>query len=201
MLRVAHLTNRCSRPLAAVESDCAHTANTVPAFDRQRVLIGRMTSEAQPTAMPRNAQSLPRIAKIASRKGDQINCRKTERRPELSKQHTSGKRWMIAALALIAVCLSDVARLNAVPSSEQHEMSGVVQQVRHETIAILLSGGSKREVFALTKDTKFIRDGAFTSADALRPGTQVQLRCSHPIFGSKPVGLPRGLANTYLPKE
>lgn len=105
----------------------------------------------------------------------------------MSEGHASHKRPMTIALALIALCVTNGGRLDAIPSPEQHEMSGTVQRVERETITILIPGESKPVVFAWNKDTKFVRDGAFTTADALRLNTQVRIRCSHPIFGSKPL--------------
>ena len=87
-------------------------------------------------------------------------------------------------LAVIVLCLSNVWSLDAVPSAAQHEMSGTVQRVDRETIAIMPAGESKSEVFTWDKNTKFFRNGAFTTAGGLRPGAQVTIRCSHPIFGS-----------------
>jgi hypothetical protein len=94
---------------------------------------------------------------------------------------------VVVALVVIVISAGNVGRLDAVPSPEQHEMSGIVQRVDHETITILPAGYSKPEIFAWNKDTKFVRNGAFTTAEALRPGIQVNIRCSHPISGSKPL--------------
>ena len=91
------------------------------------------------------------------------------------------------ALVVIVVCLSSAGQLDAVPSPEQHEMSGTVQRVDRETITIVPAGEAKPEVFAWNKDTKFVRNGSFTTVEALHSGAQVQIRCSHPIFGSKPL--------------
>jgi len=91
---------------------------------------------------------------------------------------------VIVALVVTAFGLGSAGRLNAVPSPAQHEMSGTVQRVDRETIAIMPAGESKSEVFTWDKNTKFFRNGAFTTADGLRPGAQVTIRCSHPIFGS-----------------
>jgi hypothetical protein len=90
---------------------------------------------------------------------------------------------MAVALVAIAFWLSSAGLLNAVPSPEQHEMSGTVQRVDRETITIVPAGESKPVEFEWNKDTKFLRNRAFTTADALRPGVQVTIRCSHPIFG------------------
>ena len=90
--------------------------------------------------------------------------------------------------ATICLVLSDPTRLYAVPSQMSHEMSGTVQQVERQKLAILLTGESKPTGFAWnTKETKFVLDGAFTSVDALRVGTHVTIRCSHPLFGPAPV--------------
>jgi hypothetical protein len=90
--------------------------------------------------------------------------------------------------AVICFGLSDPARLYAVPSQMSHEMSGTVQRIERQKLTILLTGESKPTVFAWnTNETKFVRDGAFTNVDALRVGTYVTIRCSHPIFGSKPL--------------
>lgn len=94
--------------------------------------------------------------------------------------------WIAVAVA-VSTGLSNLGRVDAVPSPEQHEMSGTVQRVDRETITIVVAGESKPVVFAWNKDTKFVRNGAFTTADTLRPGVQVTTRCSHPIFGSKPL--------------
>jgi hypothetical protein len=94
------------------------------------------------------------------------------------------------AVALAAVCfgLSNPGRVYAVPSQMSHEMSGTVQRIDRETIAILPTGTSKPETFAWnSKDTRFFRDGVPTTVDSLRADTQVQIRCSHPIFGPQPL--------------
>src|SRR6516164_5642051 len=96
---------------------------------------------------------------------------------------TTKFKSMAVALVAIAVWLSSVGQLDAVPSTEQHEMSGTVQRIDHETITISVNGESKPVGFEWNKKTKFVRNGAFTTADALGPGTQVRIRCSHPIFG------------------
>src|SRR5262245_54796516 len=93
-------------------------------------------------------------------------------------------------IALAAVCfgLSNPGVVNAVPSQMSHEMSGTVQRIDSHTLTILLAGESKPTVFTWnTKETKFVRDGAFASVDALRVRTLVTIRCSHPLFGSAPV--------------
>jgi hypothetical protein len=95
----------------------------------------------------------------------------------------------IAGIAIMAVGLfaSSAPRLGAVPSPAQHEMSGTVQRIDRETITIVPAGEAKPEIFAWNKDTKFVRNGAFTSIGALHSGDHVVIRCSHPIFGSKPL--------------
>jgi len=107
----------------------------------------------------------------------------------------------IIAIAVIfaTICfdLSDPTGLYAVPSQMSHEMSGTVKRIDRQTLTILLAGESKPTVFAWnTKKTKFVRDGAFTSVDALRTGTDVTIRCSHPLFGPAQffIGFPGKLA-------
>jgi hypothetical protein len=69
-----------------------------------------------------------------------------------------------------------------------HEMTGTVQRVDRETLTILTTSESKPTVFTWNiKETKFVRNGAFTNVDALRVGTHVTIRCSHPIFGPMPL--------------
>lgn len=93
-----------------------------------------------------------------------------------------------AALAAVGFGLSNLGRVDAVPSQMSHEMSGTVQRIDRETIAVLPTGTSKPETLAWnSKDTKFFRDGTPSTVDSLRAGTYVQIRCSHPIFGSKPL--------------
>src|SRR6266566_6270440 len=41
------------------------------------------------------------------------------------------------------------------------------EMLNHETITILPAGYSKPEIFAWNKDTKFVRNRAFTTAEAL----------------------------------
>jgi hypothetical protein len=101
----------------------------------------------------------------------------------MNEGRPAGKRRMIVVLALVAFSMSNPAKLDAVPSPEQHEMSGMVQRVDRETITIVLAGESKPAVFGWSKDTKFVRNSVFTTPDSLHPGTQVRTRCSHPIFG------------------
>ena len=92
------------------------------------------------------------------------------------------------ALAAIFFALGNPVRVDAVPSQMSHEMSGTVQRIERETLTILLVGEPKPTVFAWnTKQTKFVREGAFTSVEALRTGTHVIFRCSHPLFGPAPV--------------
>ena len=93
----------------------------------------------------------------------------------------------IVSIVLGVLALSYVGRLSAVPSPEQHEMSGIVQRVDHETITILPKGESKPVVFVWNKETRFVRDNTPTTVDALHGGAMVTIRCSHPVFGSKPV--------------
>jgi len=94
------------------------------------------------------------------------------------------------AVALAALCfgLSNPIYVGAVPSQISHEMSGTVQRIDRQSLTIVPSGGSKPETFAWkSKETKFFRNGAPTTVDSLRPGTYVQIRCSHPLIGSGPV--------------
>jgi len=91
------------------------------------------------------------------------------------------------SVIIAALWFGNAGKLDAVPSPEQHEMSGTVQRVDHDTITIVATDASKPEVFSWTKDTKFVRNGVPTTADALRAGNSVQIRCSHPIVGSKPL--------------
>jgi hypothetical protein len=91
-------------------------------------------------------------------------------------------RTIALAVTLVGTCLG---RVNAVPSQMSHEMSGTVQRIDRQTLMIVLSGASKAERFAWnSKDTKFFRDGALVAFDSLRAGTQVQIRCSHPLIGA-----------------
>jgi hypothetical protein len=93
-----------------------------------------------------------------------------------------------ATLAAICLGLANPGAVNGVPSQMSHEMSGTVQRIDSHTLTVLLAGESKPTVFTWdTKESKFVRDGAFTSVDALRVGTQVIIRCSHPLFGPAPV--------------
>jgi len=94
------------------------------------------------------------------------------------------------AVAFAAICfgLNNPGRVDAVPSQMSHEMSGTVQRIDSQSLAIVPSGTSKPEAFAWnSRDTKFFRDGAPTTVDSLRVGTHVQIRCSHPLIGSKPI--------------
>jgi hypothetical protein len=90
--------------------------------------------------------------------------------------------------ATICLVLSDPTRLYAVPSQMSHEMAGTVQRIDRQTLTILVAGESKPTVFTWnTKETKFVRNSAFTTVEALRVGTHVTIRCSHPLFGPAPV--------------
>jgi hypothetical protein len=88
------------------------------------------------------------------------------------------------ALATLALGVGTLRPVAAVPSAQMHEMTGTVQRIDRETLTILTTGESKPTVFAWnTKETKFVRNGAFTSVEALRAGSHVIIHCSHPIFG------------------
>ena len=93
------------------------------------------------------------------------------------------------ALTFAAICfgLDDPRCLYGVPSQMSHEMSGTVQRIDQQTLTILLAGESKPTVFTWnTKETKFVSDSAIASVDALRTGTHVTIRCSHPLLGPAP---------------
>lgn len=100
------------------------------------------------------------------------------------KIYTGRSKPIRVAIAVVALWLVNPRQLGAIPSPEQHEMSGTVQRVDRETITIVIAGESKPVVFAWNKDTKFVRNGALIRADALKGSAHVQIRCSHPIFGS-----------------
>jgi len=69
-----------------------------------------------------------------------------------------------------------------------HEMAGTVQRVDHKTISILTDGSSKPVVFAWnSKDTQFFQNGRPSTIDSLPIGSEVQIRCSHPIVGAAPL--------------
>ncbi len=92
------------------------------------------------------------------------------------------------ALAAVFFSLSNPGRVDAVPSQMSHEMSGTVERVDRQSLAIVSTGASKPETFAWnSKDTKFFRNGAPSTVDSLHVGTYVQIRCSHPLFGSAPL--------------
>jgi hypothetical protein len=91
-------------------------------------------------------------------------------------------------MAIAFFGLSDIERVDAVPSAMSHEMSGTVQRIDLKTITILPTGASKPVVFAWnSKETQFVRNGTPTTIDSLPIGTDVQIRCSHPILGSAPL--------------
>src|SRR5262245_45825250 len=99
-------------------------------------------------------------------------------------------RTIAVAVTLAAICfgLCATSRVDAVPSQMSHEMSGIVQRIDQQRLMIILSGASKPEAFAWnSKDTKFFRNGAPATIDALHAGTHVQIRCSHPLIGSAPL--------------
>jgi hypothetical protein len=88
------------------------------------------------------------------------------------------------ALSALALSVLTPMRVAAVPSPQMHEMTGTVQRIDREKLTILPTSASKPTVFVWnTKETKFVRNDAFSSVDALRVGTHVVIRCSHPIFG------------------
>lgn len=89
----------------------------------------------------------------------------------------------IALTGAGALWLATARHTHAIPSPEQHEMSGVVQRVDRDAITILPEHASKPVVFTSNKDTKFIRDSAPANPTMLHKGTAVTIRCSHPIFG------------------
>src|SRR5262245_58744483 len=89
------------------------------------------------------------------------------------------------ALAAFVVSVGTPRPVAAVPSAQIHEMTGAVQRIDRDTLTILPTGESKPTVFAWNaNETKFVHNAAFTSVEALRAGTRVTIRCSHPIFGS-----------------
>jgi hypothetical protein len=92
------------------------------------------------------------------------------------------------AITIALLALTGTPRVVAVPSVMSHEMSGTVQRIDGKTITILPTDGSKPVVFAWnSRDTQFVRNGTPSTIDALRIGTGVQIRCSHPILGTAPL--------------
>jgi hypothetical protein len=92
------------------------------------------------------------------------------------------------AIAIGLLVLGDSGRVIAVPSAMTHEMSGTVQRIDRQSVAILPTGSSKPVVFAWnSKETQFVRDGTPTTISSLPIGAKVQIRCSHPILGSTPL--------------
>jgi len=92
------------------------------------------------------------------------------------------------AVAIGFLVLGEPGRVVAVPSAMTHEMSGTVQRVDHNTITILTSGASKPVAFAWkSKDTQFFQNGRPSTVDSLPIGSQVQIRCSHPLVGAAPL--------------
>lgn len=104
--------------------------------------------------------------------------------------NTKSKLTALAAAVSAAVYfgLENAEPVYAVPSPMSHEMSGTVQRIDRQTITVLSAGASKPEVFAWNaKETKFLRDSAPATVESLRVGSYVRIRCSHPLFGSRPV--------------
>jgi hypothetical protein len=92
---------------------------------------------------------------------------------------------LTVAFVVAALWLDSAERLDAMPSPEQHEMSGTVQHIDAKTLTVSPDGSSVAVVFAWnSEDTKFLNNRVFTTVDSLRVGTHVTIRCSHPIFGS-----------------
>lgn len=85
------------------------------------------------------------------------------------------------------ITLLGLLNLAAVFSQTYHEMSGTIQRVDRETITIVPAGETKPEVFTWNRDTRFFRDGASTTADALTAGARVEIRCRHSVIDSKPL--------------
>jgi hypothetical protein len=74
-------------------------------------------------------------------------------------------KWIKRAMAntvIVAIVLlaSGIPRIDAVPSQEPRPVG-----------------------FRWDKETKFFRNGAFATADALHPDVHVTIHCSYPIFG------------------
>ena len=91
-------------------------------------------------------------------------------------------------LGVLSLGLGNPGRVDATPSQYRHNMSGTVQRMDRQTITILSTGTSKPQAFSWNaKETEFFRDGAPTTVESLRVGTYVQIRCSHPLFGSGPL--------------
>ena len=94
----------------------------------------------------------------------------------------------LLAISLPLIGLSSILPAFAVPSAMSHEMSGIVQQIHDKKITIVPSGSSKPVVFVWnSKDTQFFRDGRPSAINSLPIGTEVQMRCSHPVIGSAPL--------------
>jgi len=92
------------------------------------------------------------------------------------------------AITIALLALIGAGRVVAVPSAMSHEMSGTVQRIDGKTITILPTGASKPVVFAWnSKETQFVRNRTPATINSLPIGTDVQIRCSHPILGTVPL--------------
>lgn len=91
---------------------------------------------------------------------------------------------MGAVLVPIALQITSSPTCGMPPMSR--EMSGTVQRITATTITLV--DAEQQESLTLAwnaKRTEFVRDGRFTSADALRPRAKVTVRYDWPIFGPK----------------
>jgi hypothetical protein len=113
---------------------------------------------------------------------------------------TTNFKPIAVALVAIAVWLNSVGQLDAVPSPEQHEMSGTVRGVDPDTITIVPAGESKPVVFGWNKDTKFVRNGVhkcrraafgYASYNSLQPSN----------FWLEAAALPRDLEDNGFHEE
>jgi len=108
----------------------------------------------------------------------------------------------LLAISVPLLALSDILPAFAVPSAMSHEMSGAVQQIDRKSITILPSGSSKPVVFAWnSKDAQFFRDGRPTAIKSLPIGTEVQIRCSHPIVRLRTAAVQSIVAHDFVRQQ
>ena len=65
------------------------------------------------------------------------------------------------------------------------ESDGLIQSVdaNNRTLMIKIEGESRPQIFEWNEETRFVRNGEFTTAAVLKAGTAVRIRYHSPIFG------------------
>jgi hypothetical protein len=99
-----------------------------------------------------------------------------------------GKRSMrIRGIIFTLLFFSFTVTTSLAHAPSTRELSGVIQTVdlNHRLIVFITDKGARKMIFAVSPQTRYVRDGNFVAAAALPEGTPAQIWYRTPFFGRR----------------